>query len=257
MTDPVTEAELQAHVDGRLPDTRRREIDAWLKDHPQEAARLDAYRDQSQALREMLAPVAAEPIPPALDLRITTTRRSSWWPQGHTRLAAGIAAVALLGSSLGWTARGWMEPPAAGLGALSREAAASYVVYADDPQRPVEVVAGENGALDQWISSRLAYSVSAPDLTRAGLRLMGGRIVPTEHGPAGMYLYRDASGNRVMLFLRRMRIDRTGRMTGRRENGAQGWTWADDGIGFALFGAQPQAVLHPIADMVRHQYSKT
>ena len=40
----VTEADLHAYVDGVLPAARATEVDAYLADRPEEAARLAAYR---------------------------------------------------------------------------------------------------------------------------------------------------------------------------------------------------------------------
>jgi anti-sigma factor RsiW len=42
-TLPVTEAELHAYVDGRLPEARRSEVELYIERHPDEAARLAAY----------------------------------------------------------------------------------------------------------------------------------------------------------------------------------------------------------------------
>ena len=43
---PLTESELQAHVDGRLPAARAAEVEAWLAQHPEEARRIAAYRPE-------------------------------------------------------------------------------------------------------------------------------------------------------------------------------------------------------------------
>jgi len=140
---------------------------------------------------------------------------------------------------------------------LAREAAASYAVYARDNARPVEVAVSERQALDGWLSERLARSVTAPDLDAVGLYLIGGRLVATEHGPAGLYIYRDATGERVALYFRPMKADGTDRMRQREAAGVRGWTWAHDGLGFGVFGAAPQEFLHRAADLVRAQNGRT
>lgn len=250
---PVTEADLQAYVDDRLAPERRAAVMAWLTEHGAEAVRVQAYRAQRDALRARLDPVLDEPVPAALDLRL---RRSA--PRAeHLRrpaLAACAAGLLMLGGVGGWALRGLGAPPTVGTAALAREAAASYAVYAGDPVRPVELAADQGAALDGWLSRRLARPVSAPDLRRAGLRLMGGRLVPTEHGPAGLYLYRDEAGGRVALYVRPMEVDGTHRMTPREENGLRGWTWSDAGLGFGVFGVAPEDRLHATADLVRAQY---
>ena len=51
MTDdhkPVTEADLHAFVDGFLDEERRREVELWLKDHPEEDSRGPAMAGTGQ-----------------------------------------------------------------------------------------------------------------------------------------------------------------------------------------------------------------
>lgn len=255
---PVTEAEIQAHVDGNLPPERAAAVDAWLSNHPDEAASVAAYRTQRAALRAALDPVLDEPLPAALDLRLREAAPAGRPGPGRLVLAASIAGLLLLGGAGGWTLRGLEAPATTGTAALAREAAASYTIYADDRARPVELAADQRQALDAWLSGRLSRPISAPDLGAAGLRLIGGRLLPTEHGPAGLYLYQNAAGERIALYLRIMKTeDVTDRMTRRDEGGVRGWTWADDGLGFGVFGTAPGDFLHHTADMVRAQYQRT
>lgn len=259
MTDvPVTEAEIQAHVDGRLPPERAAAVDAWLAKRPEEASRVASYRAQRDALRAALDPVLDEALPAALDLRLREAAPAGRGGFGRSALAASMAGLLLLGGAGGWTLRGLDTPAPAGTAALAREAAASYTIYADDRARPVELAADQRRTLDAWLSRRLSRPIAAPDLGAAGLRLIGGRLLPTEHGPAGLYLYQNAAGERIALYLRIMKSDdKTDRMTRRDEDGVRGWTWADDGLGFGVFGAAPGDFLHSTADMVRAQYQRT
>jgi len=47
-TLPITEADLHAFVDGKLPAARRLEVDAYLAQRPEEAERLRAYTAQTK-----------------------------------------------------------------------------------------------------------------------------------------------------------------------------------------------------------------
>lgn len=252
---PVTETELQEYVDGRLPQHRQAAVASWLAQRPDEAARIDAYRRQRDALRLALAPVAEEPVPPELDLHVRR-RGPGWWPERGTAVAASVALAFCLGGGSGWMLRERAAPATIGTAALAREAAASYAVYAGDADRPVEIAAADQPALDGWFSRRLSRRVKAPDLRAAGFRLIGGRLVATEFGPAGLYLYRDASGNRVALYVRPMRVEGNDRMTRRDEGAVRGWTWADDGLGFGVFGEMSDQRLHGTADMARAQFRR-
>lgn len=251
---PITEADLQAHVDGQLPPERAADVEAWLAERPDETARLLSYRSQRDALRAALDPVIEEPLPPELDLRLRERTAARWSEVRRAALAAGGAGLLLLGAAGGWALRGWSAPPTTGTAALAREAAASYAVYANDTARPVELAADQRRTLDDWFSARLSRPIAAPNLESAGLRLIGGRLVATDHGPAGLYLYRDAAGRRVALYVRTMEVDGTDRMTRREQGDVRGWTWADNGLGFGVFGAAPEDFLHSAADQVRAQY---
>lgn len=252
---PITEADIQAHVDGRLPPEREAMVAAWLLSHPDEASRAAAYRRHTALLRDSLAPVLEEALPPSLDLRLRG--RSAPRRIGFRRAAVAAAAAGLLlvGGSGGWLLRSVTEPATVGTAALAREGMASYAVYASDAARPVELAANQRGVLDRWFSERLSRPIRAPDLRAAGLRLVGGRLVATEHGPAGLYLYGDGSGRRIALYVRPMEVERTDHMQARASGAVRGWTWADDGLGFGVFGDGASDMLHGTADMVRAQMS--
>lgn len=254
---PVTEADLHALVDGRLAPERAALVAAWLRAHPDAAARVAAYRTQAEELRLAFAPVADEPVPPRLDLRLRVDRARRDRTAGSGLVAAGVAALMLVGAAGGWTLRGWTAPPRAGTAALAREAASSYAVYVGDRARPVEIAATQQAALDRWFSQRLARPVKAPDLRAAGLRLVGGRLVATEHGPAGLYLYQDGAQRWIGVYVRPMEVEGTDRLKPREESGVTGWTWADEGLGFGIFGNGPSEHLRDAAGIVRAQYRRS
>lgn len=249
---PITEDDLHAYVDDVLEPERRAEVGSYLAGHPDVAKRVAGFVDQRERLRAALAPIADEPLPPELNLSrmIEGNRRRSppaWW---------AIAAMLLLsvGGFGGWIVRGSFEAPSGGVAALAQEAAYSYNVYAPDRIRPVEMRASDATQLVQWISSRLNRPVKVPDLAGSGYRLMGGRLVATQHGPAAMFMYDDDHGSRVVVLTRPMSsADQNAPMTEQLNGGATGFAWADDGIGYSLVGPAPTNSLKAIANEVRRQ----
>ncbi len=251
---PISEDDLQAYVDDRLPPARARAVSAYLDAHSAPAERIAAYAQQRDALRVALNPVAAEPVPAELSLPAILERahdrRLAW-----RRPLAGIAAALVLlasGTAGGWMLRGALTPQA-GVAALAREATDSYAVYADDPVRPVELDATAHTDLQRWIAVRLHRPVQIPNLTRSGFRLLGGRLVATPHGPAGLFLYQDRAGVRLGVLMRPMTIDRTARMARHDYGALSGYSWADDGMGYSLVGRVATPGLHPVANEVRRQ----
>lgn len=257
MTDrrPITEDDLQAYVDASLDPLRRTEIDAYLETHPDVAARVQGYVDQRTDLRAALGPIAEEPVPPDLNLARMIERRRHATAIGWR--AAAAVLLLCLGAAGGWSLRGTVDPSSApvlaGLHALAQEAADSYAVYAPDQTRPVEIRANDRSELVSWASERLRHPVAVPDLSASGYRFMGGRVVPTSHGPAILFMYDNDRGTRLVLLIRRMEVEQTARMTPRLQGDVAGFTWADDGIGSSLVGALPTTTLHPLADEVRRQ----
>lgn len=209
MTDsqhrPIGEDDLQAYVDERLPSERRVLVEDYLAQHPQVAERVTAYVAQRNALRELCQHKIEEPIPARLRsehlVEALAHRRSR-----RRALAASVAVALSLGGTLGG-AGGWLAHDRLRQDAPSEEATyaraavAAHKVFVADGRRPVEIRAEAQDQLVQWLSNRLKAPVSVPDLSGAGLRFMGGRLLPTPEGPAAQLMYDDDSGGRVTVFI--------------------------------------------------------
>lgn len=248
---PISEDDLQAYVDEALPPTRRQEVEAYLAAHPEEARRIRGYVGDRAALRAALSAIAEEPIPPELGLRAMIEARRA--RQAYWRPAIAAATVLAIGGLAGWTARGVVAPPLNGVGALSREAADNYRVYASDVHRPVEIDSTQKADLVRWVSNRLRSPVAVPDLQAAGYRFIGGRLVTTPHGPAAMFIYDGADGLRLAVMVRPMQLEKNVAMTEREDADLGGVSWATDGVGYSLVAPRSPQALHPLADEVRRQ----
>lgn len=253
MQHPISEDDLQAHIDGRLDARRTAEVEAWLRDHPQQAQRVDALSRERDALRAALLPIAEEPIPPHLNVaRLVSGRRPD--RRGLWQAAAAAAVLAIASGAGGWSLRGAADAPRAGIGALAQEAAASYAVYAPDQGRPVEIDASDRGQLVAWGSRRLARPVRVPDLSAAGFRLLGGRVVVTPHGPAVLTMFEDNRGTRLVMLARNMATDKNVPMRDQAGDGIGSVSWSRDGLGYSLVGPLAPGVLNPIARRAKLQF---
>lgn len=207
---PITEADLHAWVDGQLAAERAAEVEAYLAVRPEEAARVVAWRAQSQALHAAFDAVLDEPWP-ARVRRAGAPAPRVLWPQA----AAAAVLVLVVGAACGWWLRGaTLDPalraagagrvvPAAtpGLDAFARRAAVAHAVYAPEVRRPVEVDAAHEEQLVRWLSRRLAAPLQVPDLAGIGYALEGGRLLPGGQGPVAQFMYRDANGMRLTLYV--------------------------------------------------------
>jgi len=249
---PILEEDLHAYVDHCLDAARRREVQHYLDHHPEAAAQVAGFAAQRQGLRSALAGIADEPVPPRLNLqRMFEERRTPRpWPWS---MAAAVVLALGAGGLGGWSVRGVWPDGHGGIAALAREATSSYAVYAADPLRPVEMGPERQTELVSWVSARLKRAVSVPDLSRSGFRYIGGRLVSTEHGPAGMFFYDDANGTRLAMVVRPMAIEHDTPMLKQHTGNIAGFTWAAHGLGYSVVGTERADALHPLADEVRRQ----
>jgi len=249
---PILEEDLHAYVDNCLDAARRREVQDYLDHHPEAAAQVAGFSAQRQGLRSALASIADEPVPSRLNLQHMIAERHA--PrQWHWGMAAAVMLALGLGGFGGWSVRGMSPDANGGIAALAREATSSYAVYAADPLRPVEMGPERQTELVSWVSSRLQRPVAVPDLSQSGYRYIGGRLVSTEHGPAGMFIYDDANGTRLAMVVRPMAIERDTPMMKQSEGNIAGFTWAARGLGYSVVGTERADALHPLADEVRRQ----
>jgi anti-sigma factor RsiW len=248
---PIGEDDLHAHVDGFLSPSERALVEAYLSRSPEASRRVAAWQEQNAALRAAFLAIAAEPLPIALNLtRLVETRiarRQTRW-----RIAAGFLLALSLGSVGGWFAHSPGRP--SGMSELGLEASAAYQVFATDHSHPVEMTATQRSQLVAWLRRRMGREVVPPDLSRAGYRFMGGRLMATTRGPAAMFLYDNGLGVRLVVLIRAMRhlkANEGAPMIGIRYANINGFAWTRAGLGYSVVAKVPAQSLHPIANELR------
>jgi anti-sigma factor RsiW len=202
-------------------------------------------------LRSALAPVAAEAIPSRLNLANIIEEQHLSKRRPIARMAAAAVILLAIGASGGWLLKGYDTPPTEGVAALAQEASASYSAFAPDRVRPVEVPADGSDDLKRLASATIGSPAAIPDLSAAGYRLMGGRVVPTPQGSGFMLMYDNDKGNRLVMLTRRMLVDQDKPMVASGQSDIRGWSWAKNGLGYSLVGEMASEDLHPIADEIR------
>jgi len=247
---PITEEEVHAYVDGRLDEDRGMGVSRYLQAHPEAAARVAAYGEQRQALRAAFEFLAAEPVPPSLDLSRLLEERLMRRPSSRWQLVAAVVAALWLGGIGGWLVG---RRPPSGLDALAQEAAASYAVYVADKGRPVELAAEQRGDLVRWLTLRLNRPVVPPDLSAAGYRFLGGRLVATGRGAAALFVYESGAGSRLAVFLRPMGSEQSIPIEAADIGDSDGCIWIDNGVGYIVTGAEPYGRLLELSRQVRQQ----
>jgi anti-sigma factor RsiW len=255
---PVEEDDLHARIDGQLAHDRAEDVDAYLAAHPEEQARFSQYAAQQQALRQAFTQRADGPIP----ARLRVANLLAWQRRRQLRrlrqLAAAVGLI-LLGGIGGWAARDLTGPlsslpPGAVARMITADAITAYRTYSVEVRHPVEVDAGQEAHLVQWLSKRLGRELVVPDLTSAGFRLMGGRLLPAEDGPAAQFMYENGNAERATLYLRAGVGGETA-FRYHQEGGIGAFYWSDEGFGYAITAKADRNLLLRIAEIVYQQTS--
>ena len=259
---PITEADLQAWIDGALPAARCGEVEDYLAAQPEEAARVRAYLEQKQALRALFNPVLDEALPERLSALASPPasappHRSVLARWSLQRIAAGIV-IALVSGLTGWLAHE-RYPAGENLAkaspqSLPRQAAVAHAVFSPDVRRPVEVGAEQEDQLVAWLSKRLGTPVRPPKLGAIGFELIGGRLLAGNVGPVAQFMYQDASGQRLTLYVSTENTaNRDTAFRFAQEGSINVFYWIDGKFGYALSAGIDKAKLARVATAVYDQ----
>jgi anti-sigma factor RsiW len=254
MTDPhipVTEDELHAYVDNELPAERRGDVEAWLATHPDDAARVQSWRSMAEALHARYDSVVDEAVPKRLELE-RLERQPRKWVYGA--IAATLAAF-VFGGGIGWMARGAAAAPSA-FQSFTLDALEAHRLYVVEVRHPVEVPGSERAHLQAWLTKRCGWTVRAPELTAAGLKLVGGRLLPGPTGPASFMMYEGASGERFTIYTAKSEAEAT-QMRFSSQGTESALFWADRGVAYVVSGVGDRGRLTQIAQSVYDQMEKT
>lgn len=206
MNTTPSEHDIHAYVDGRLDGERRAAVEDWLARHPERAAEVQAWQRDAQLLRAALLG-ETDPAPAALDptrLRAGLARRR--------RARYAIAATVLLslgvGGIGGWQMRAWRSQESAAAAPAAYASAkpmgdaleAHRLFAARRDMHPDQPAHGDD--LQGWLDARFREPMRLPDLSAAGYRQVGARLLATEQGAAALVVYQDAGGNAISFYIR-------------------------------------------------------
>ena len=263
---PLDEASLHALADGRLAPHEREALEARLAGDPAAAETVRAWQAQRDLLRALHPEVLHEPVPPGLAEAAAPGRAGRRQPRALAALGrhGGLGAGRLHGRLARARQVGRRMPAAARSRrrAVRTSAARRWSrtsVYAPEVRHPVEVPAAQQEHLVQWLSKRLGRPLKVPDLAAQGYELVGGRLLPGEQGARAQFMYQNARGERITLYVGAIDPGKAGSASGETafrfttEAGASSFYWVDQGFGYALAGRLPRPDLLSLAETVYKQ----
>lgn len=264
-TASVTDDELNALLDGQLSEAQRSAFEARLAQDADTSATFQTWRQHRDGMRDMHRSVLREPIPQSL---LIAARQASY---ARHQLAqwqrwGGMAAGVMLAFGVGWLSHGQWQSRTASILAKQQngrvfvhQAAIAHLVYSPEVRHPVEVSAAQQEHLVQWLSKRLGKSLKVPDLSAQGFELVGGRLLPGDEGARAQFMFQNAGGERITLYLGLVGANNEiadSRETAFRysfESAVPGFYWIDRGFGYALSGKVSRALLLQLAEAVYGQ----
>lgn len=263
---------LSAWLDGELDAAQRAQVDAWLQEYPEDAARVRLWAADREAIAARFESVLAEPVPPRLEQIVWTRAIHRVGSDARASMAVAAAVLSfIVGASLGaagawrWADRQDAAAVAGETGWVQR-AAVAHRVYVGEKRHPVEVdIAAASSAeraeledhLQRWLTRRVDVPVKLFDLRSQGFELVGGRLLPDEPMPAGsaraMLMYQQSGGQRVTVYLRRA-ADAVPASFRYEQQGELGlFYWVEGQAGYALAGALPREQLLALARAIYAQ----
>jgi anti-sigma factor RsiW len=266
----LTEDELHAFVDGQLSPVQLASVQARLANDGAARATVLHWQLQRDALRSLHRHVLDEVAPPSLiavahQATASQQELNQWWRWG------GMAASVLLAFGVGWvSSTAWRADgqsqassarlvKAGGAQDFARQASYAHSVYSPEIRHPVEVTAAEQEHLVQWLSKRVGKPLKVPNLGPQGYELVGGRLLPGEAGARAQFMFQNAAGTRITLYLGA--VDKTPDGADARETSfhfssdgpTPSFYWVDQGFGYALAGPVARDALLKLAEAVYHQ----
>ncbi len=276
----IDDAQLHAWLDGELPAEQRAQVERWLHELPEDAARVRLWSADAEALRATFEPVHDEPVPQRLTQLVwnhaPATLSGSW-----LRWAAGVALFVLggaIGAAATWRiqssqqaeaqlARAGIER-AQGTKGWVRRAAVAHSVYVPEVRHPVEVSAREEH-LARWLTRRIDVPVKLFDLREQGFELVGGRLLPDASGPSAQLMYQaiepppgGAKPERVTVYLRKPDSATPAAFAYERQGDLGLFYWVEgdsvhgNATGYALAGTLPRERLLVLAEAIYRQGAK-
>jgi anti-sigma factor RsiW len=178
-----------------------------------------------------------------------------------------LAASILLSFAVGWFAHGYgpaaqrmaSQGPRQPGADFVRQASLAHAVYTPEVRHAVEVTTADQTHLVQWLSKRLGRPLKVPDLSAQGFELVGGRLLPGDVGARAQFMFQNAGGTRLTLYLGAVQADASALNTQESafrftsEGTISSFYWVEQGFGYALTGPVARETLMQLAQAVYRQ----
>lgn len=231
---PIGDDDIQAFIDGRLATDRQREVEAFLASEPALRSRIEQLRADVHALRAAAQLRPPEPIPASLRLSEIRRLRAARTISRYRQLAAGLCLFAV-GGLLGAGLVRHQPSPVAARPQMA-DAVVAFRAFAGRSVDMVEFPAAQTAVIRQMISQHLRQDIVVPDLSGVGLTFRGGRLLASDEGPGGMFVYADPAGGPIAVYVKTLATPRRADLNSRQDGEVTAFFWFTDRVGYAVLG---------------------
>jgi anti-sigma factor RsiW len=138
---------------------------------------------------------------------------------------------------------------------LAAQALDAHKLYVVEVRHPVEVPAVQSEHLERWLTKRVGYPLRAPNLDPLGLKLIGGRLLPTADGGAAFYMYESTSGERFTLYCAKSQTPNMAMHYNAAEKLSAVY-WVDGNMAYVVTGAAERKKLWNVAETAYEQMER-
>lgn len=137
---------------------------------------------------------------------------------------------------------------------MARQAALAHAVFTPEVRHPVEVAADQEDHLVRWLPRKMGTKLTCPKLGSLGYELVGGRLLSGPNGPVAHFMFQDARGARLTLYVSIQRGEpRETAFRFSQEGKVAVFYWIDGRYGYALSGEIGREALLTVATSVYKQ----
>ena len=132
-------------------------------------------------------------------------------------------------------------------------------MFVPEKRHPVEVAAADEAHLVQWLSRRLGAPLKIPSLAAQGYQLLGGRLLPGEGTPRAQFMFENAQGVRVTLYVTVFTAADApppASFRSARIGAEESFYWIEDRHGYALSASISSAEMQALAREVYAQLTR-
>ena len=262
----ITENDLHAYVDKQLSADKVAAVEALIQEKPEVAQQVQEWQAQNEALSQFYKDKEKSftQVPEQLNVNalnnsavnINGTKNPKKQSLNKFYSIAASLLLVTFGGLVGWFANGTAQPQTINTTSFVNSAISAYQVYSVEVLHPVEVGADKQKHLVNWLSKRLDYPLTVPNLQNYGYKLLGGRLLAMREGrPAAQLMFENAEGKRITLLVSKnpKYLDQSFHL--KNEQNVNAFYWMDNQVAYSVTGKISSASLRKLSKSVYQQLS--